>query len=92
MVHRRRRGERRGVVSSYFIEQLGSESLPLTSPPHYPTPDPPQLPVLVVLVVLVVVVVEILVVIMVIVVMMLGCSFDGGDRVMVVLVLIKWWW
>ena len=26
---------RRGVVSSYVIEQLGSESLPLTSPPQF---------------------------------------------------------
>ena len=28
-------GGERGVVSSYVIEQLGSESLPLTSPPQF---------------------------------------------------------
>ena len=27
---------RMGVVSSWVIEQQGSESLPLTSPPYYP--------------------------------------------------------
>ena len=29
-------GSRMGVVSSWVIEQQGSESLPLTSPPYYP--------------------------------------------------------